>query len=559
MLSLTLALSYAWGGLDPRGYRAFNLALHVAVATLLFALVRRALSSWPPGALQHREATPLAAGAAALWCVHPLASECVLYVTQRSESLMALCLLATLLGVSGAASASGPRARRRAGGLAVAACTIGMLCKEVMVVAPLLALLFDASYHAGSLRLALRSRAGLHAGLAASWLLLLAILLWEPRAESAGFALGVPVSIYLANQAQVVTDYLQRVVWPHPLIFDYGWPRALGWGEVWPEALLLGGLGVAVLVLFLRRPRSGFPLLAAALVLAPTSSLLPIASEVGAERRVYLPLAGLLAWGVVTGRWLLERGLPSGWARRTAVALALGAGLALALTARGRVADYASAERLWRSVVEARPDTPRALANLGDALRAEGRLDEADALLERALALHPPFARAEALRGSVALSRGDLAAAERHLRRAIELDPRRGDVRDRLAVLLVESGRPEEALAQWRAALAREPDQPLVANNLAWWLATHPDPGLRGGASALHWAERAVWLSARRDPEILDTLAAAYAELGRLAEARAVLEEALGLAPDGPVAAQLREHAALLEAGRPIRSAVPSR
>jgi tetratricopeptide (TPR) repeat protein len=71
-----------------------------------------------------------------------------------------------------------------------------------------------------------------------------------------------------------------------------------------------------------------------------------------------------------------------------------------------------------------------------------------------------------------------------------------------------------------------------VLNDLAWILATHPDPEVRDGAEALEPAQRAADLTRRRDPQVLDTLAAAYAAAGRYGEAIANAQKALQLAPD---------------------------
>ena len=93
---LTLALNYAWDGLNVRGYHAFNLALHLASALVLFGVLRRTFES---ERLHARFATPapwLAAAIALIWEVHPLQTESVTYIVQRSELLMGLFLLLTL-------------------------------------------------------------------------------------------------------------------------------------------------------------------------------------------------------------------------------------------------------------------------------------------------------------------------------------------------------------------------------------------------------------------------------------------------------------------------------
>src|SRR5262249_37363426 len=143
LVNLSHALNYAAGDLDPWGYRAVNLGIHLACALLMLVVVRRTLDmpAIPP-ALSTR-AADLATAASVLWVVHPLNTEVVEYVTQRSESLMALCLLATVYAAARSFTALRARLWEAA---AVAACALGMLCKESMAVAPLAVVLYERTF-----------------------------------------------------------------------------------------------------------------------------------------------------------------------------------------------------------------------------------------------------------------------------------------------------------------------------------------------------------------------------------------------------------------------------
>jgi len=562
LVSFSLAVNYALGGLEPRGYRVFNLAVHIACGLLLFGLVRRTIGASARAASLRGDARGIAFATALLWLVHPLGTECIDYVTQRTESMMAAFYLLTLYGVARSAGADTPRSTRAWSATAVVACALGAACKETMVTAPLVALLYDAIFHAGSLREALVRRGGLYAGLAASALALVALVVaGGPRAQSVGTGLGVSPWIYLANQGEMLVAYLQRVVWPDPLILDYGWPRRRSWLEWWPSLAFASTVVLGIGVLTWKRPAVGFPLLAGLIVLAPTSSIIPIASEVGAERRMYLPLAGWLVLLVLAGRAGLARiGAPA-LRRGLAVVSLLATALLLGAVTRARNEVYLDEALLWRSALKARPDNPRALLNLGDVMRRRGDLDGADALFSLALVMHPPYARAEAQRALVALERGDLDAGEAHLRRAIALQPRLGDLRTNLGEVLARTGRIEEAMTVWRDALEADPNLALAANNLAWTHATHPDPALRDSGEALRLARIATALTARADPEILDTLAAAQAESGSFIEAQATAEEAAALAElrgDPELAAAIRERARIYGEQRPYRDPLGS-
>lgn len=162
LLNLALALNYAAGGLDVRGYHAVDVLLHALVALVLFGVVRRTLEFGScrsllagesagesrASSLLHSEALLPAFTAALLWAVHPLLTESVVLAVNRAELLAALFYLLTLYGfIRGVAS------RTTSGrwlAVSVGACLLGMASKEWMVSAPLLVLLYDRTFVAGS-------------------------------------------------------------------------------------------------------------------------------------------------------------------------------------------------------------------------------------------------------------------------------------------------------------------------------------------------------------------------------------------------------------------------
>ncbi len=181
-----------------------------------------------------------------------------------------------------------------------------MAAKESMAVAPLIVVLYDRAFEFPSIREAIRARGYFYAGLAATWIELGAFLWQQPR-STAGLFTAVDPWTYLLNQSQMLVVYLRLSVWPDPLILDYGLPRALAIRDVLPEALVVVLLLIASGIALARWPRIGFLAAAFFLTLAPTSSVIPIASEVAAERRMYLPFAALATLAAVAGRWLVDR------------------------------------------------------------------------------------------------------------------------------------------------------------------------------------------------------------------------------------------------------------
>jgi hypothetical protein len=150
--NLTFALNYALTGNDVRGFHLANILIHFLVALALFDLVRRLLVRPPLAARFGKDATLLAATTALVWALDPLHTETVTYISQRTESLMALFYLLSLsCFVRG--NESGRAGLWLAG--SVAACWCGALVKEVIATAPLMALLFDRTLFSGSFAKAL--------------------------------------------------------------------------------------------------------------------------------------------------------------------------------------------------------------------------------------------------------------------------------------------------------------------------------------------------------------------------------------------------------------------
>src|ERR1700682_3104801 len=119
----------------------------------------------------------------------------------------------------------------------------------------------------------------------------------------------------------MITRYLRLAIWPRSLVVFYGWPLPLTLGDVMPAALLIVFLLIATAVAMRRQPMLGFLGVWFFVTLAPTSSIIPIATEVGAERRMYLPLLSVialvvvgayLAWDFVRRRW---NGRETAWPR----------------------------------------------------------------------------------------------------------------------------------------------------------------------------------------------------------------------------------------------------
>ena len=174
-------------------------------------------------------------------------------------------------------------------------------------------------------------------------------------------------------------------------------------------------------------------------------------------------------------------------------------------------------------------ETPELQNDFGNLLVSQNRPDEAIRHYERAVQLKPDNGEFQYNLAVVLAVRGRLDEAVAHFQRANELKPRFAQGHYRLGLALQSQKKIAAAMAEYQTALDFNPDHALAQNNLAWLLATTPDPALRNGTRAVTLAQQAVRLSGGESPQLLDTLAAAYAEAGNFSEAVATAKRALNL------------------------------
>jgi Tfp pilus assembly protein PilF len=515
---------------DLRGYHAMNLAIHLLAGLALFGVLRRTLLTSPLRERFGRASTTLAGLVALIWVLHPLQTASVTYVVQRVESLMGLFYLLTLYCAIRALPA-GPRARRLWSVAAVIACGLGMGTKEVMASAPVMVMTWDALFA----RDRVVRRWPLYAGLAATWIVLAILVAGAPRSFSVGFRFAEwPWWRYLMTQSDVVVHYLRLSFIPTPLVLDYDWRPATSLRDVVPSvallAVLLGATGWGLL----RRSPWGFAGAWFFALLAPTSSFLPIVTEVAAEHRMYLPLAAVVSV-VVLGMFGLGRGpadtpsAPTRFASAGILAAVLVAAVFGQMTYR-RNADYHDYERIWSDTIAKRPRNARARNNYATALLARQAFHEAEPHLRIAVAVSPGFAEAETNLGVALCAQGSFDEGIAHMERAIEIQPDFASGYRNIAEAHATQGKMAAAVGYYSKALSFQPDDVDLLNRIAWILATTELDDLRDGERALQLADRAARLTNRQDVISLDTVAAALAELGHFERAADTAREALNLA-----------------------------
>ena len=587
VIALSLALNYASGGLSPSIYHAWNLGLLLLSALVLFGIVRRTLAMPRLSDRFGAGASGIAFACALVWLVHPLQTEVVDYVTQRTESTMGLFYLLTLYAAIRAMSApSGRELRWEAA--SIAACVLGMASKESMVTAPVMVLLYDAVFcqpglppsrfalrrvspqpdtllasGGGKTRptSALRARPILYSGLALAWVVLAVLVVPGPRSRSAGFESGVTPWIYLLNQPGMILTYLRLTIWPVDQVLDYGVPRLVGVGDVWPSLVVVTLLFLSTLAAWRWRPEIAFLGTWFFVTLAPSSSILPIATEVGAERRMYLPLAALIVGAIVSALWYFDRKSSSsgGWPRWMPAAVIALACLALATLTIRRNAEYRTALGIWQTVLDRYPHG-RAHYNLGIELKQAGRRSEAiehyrlalpespdahyalgfeaagDGRHEEAIEHYREFLRVKSddqaaplayvLLGRSLEATGKLDEAAEAFRRDIQMRPRDVDGRTGLAGVLLSQQRFDQAIVVLHDLIRIDPRNPSVYANLGIAYV-----GLDKSQDAVAAFAQAVELSPN-NPGFRHNLGNALAGVARLDEAVVAVPTIAGAGPE---------------------------
>jgi len=534
---LSWSLNYAFGSLNPWGYHLVNVLLHAGNALAFYAVARRLLAAAVAGGGQEARARidlSVAAAAAALaFSLHPLRAEPVAWITGRADVLCGAFVLVTIWFYLRAVDGVEP-ARPRLVLAAGAALAAAILSKGVALPLPVALLLLDvyplrrwARVGAWPLvrekiPLFVTSLVGaIVVGLAVRHGALLT------RSEEYGVLARVAIAAYC------FCIYALRFIWPAALSPLYEMPAQVRLSEPrFGLAVLACLLVTAALILLRRRWPAGLAAWAFSIImLAPTSLALRLGADLAPDRYSYV--SGMGCAMLVGGTAVAVAARLRVVARPDRRALLFGVGAAilvatgaLAVLTWDQVKIWRDDESLWRRAVRLDPTSPSGASNLGSALRAQGRLDEAAEYSGRAIRLRPGFPEAHLNLALTLAQQGRPVEAEQHFRRALELKPRSVPAHLGLASTLEGQGRVDEAFGHFRTAIEIEPRSAGPHNDLGVALA-------RGGrlADALVEFREAV----RLDPasaQAQNNLGLALVQTGKAAEAVAHFQAAVRTKPD---------------------------
>lgn len=533
-------LSYGFdsylSGTRPRSYRRTNLLIHAANAAAVFWLLLQSLSltrvrrtprepdtagRFPPG-------IGWAFLGALLWLAHPVQTQAVTYLHQRSTSLATFFFLGSLLFyIVGRRSTAGT-ARAAAWSAAAVLGLLAMASKEIALVLPIVVVLLEWALFRGlrpgwfrEKKKPLASVGGLVALLAALWLL--GSWSWV----TATYAdLAYSPFQRLVTESRVGILYLLLFFWPHPSRLNLDHHVELSRSLVEPlagVASLALWLSLLALMLFCARRRLPLAFFGLAWIFSTSlveSTVIPV--ELVAEHRLYLSSVGVLLALLELAR---RRSRP-----RLRVALAVVGAILAALfgtwtVERNRV--WSSELLLWQDTVRKSPGKARPHNNLGWTLARAGKRPEAIRAFRNALNVGPS-ARTHFNLGQALLAEGEPREAAKHLLLAVDSMPRSFEARFYLGVALLLERRADEAAGHLREAVEIEPQDWRALYELA--NARQLRGNRRQGAADYR---RAIAAS----PSLFERhhkLALALAGSGRTAQALARYEDLLDVRSDDP-------------------------
>ncbi|HME88992.1 MAG TPA: tetratricopeptide repeat protein [Chthoniobacterales bacterium] len=504
--NISLMLDFQLFGFNPGMFHLTNVILHAATTVLLFLALRASTGrTWP------------SAFVAAIFAIHPLRAESVVWIEERKDVLSGVFFMLTLAAYLHY-TRKPSLARYVTMSILFAA---GLLSKPMLVTTPFILLLLDywpleRIVGLRTFQTRLFEKFPLFALSVADAILSAGGI---ARAHGAADQLSFPARVGNAFISYVI--YIWQMIWPANLGAFYPFPQ--NGSPVW-QPIVAAALLLAITILAFALRKSGPYLLVGWLwylsMLAPVIGLIQINLQSHADRYTYLPQIGLyifIGWGIAD--LVADRQYPRKIVSIAAIVVILG----LAMTARAQAAYWRDSETLWNHTIAVTKDNYFVHASLADLLIRRGRVPE----------------------------------AIEHSKEALRIRPNDADAQNNLGLALLQTGDWKRAVANFEKALEIDPRHMNAEVNLAWILATSLDASMRDGARAVQVAEDVARRAGHPNAIVLRTLAAAYAETGRFSEATATAQQAIEIARETGnqgLAADLERNIAAYRMNQPIRS-----
>ena len=535
-------------GLNPMGHHWTNLQIHILNTVLLFLFLR-----WMTGAIWK------SAFVAVFFAIHPLHVESVAWIAERKDVLCAFFWILSMLTYVGYVR----HPKKRYYLLLVILFALGLMSKPMIVTLPFALLLLDF-WPLDRFRL-------INYEQKINVFRVLKTLIWEKIplfvlsaiscfitffVQQHGGAVAsievFPLNARVANSIVSYTSYIGKMIWPLHLAVLYPL-REWHLGQVLISGLLLLFLSILAIRVWRRFPYVTVGWFWFLGTLVPVIGLVQVGAQSIADRYTYIPLVGLfiiIAWGMadISVKW-----------RRQRIVLSIFSGvivLFFMIYAWFQVGYWKNGITLFTHAIHVTRNNSIAHCELANALYKHGKYIESVKHFKRAIQLNPKFGVAHDNLG-VALARmGNLEKAIDQYNQALHIDPENFHAYNNLGNALAQKGDVEEAVHYYQNALHYNPNMEQALFHLATIYACNRKVEVRNGREAVRLAKRLCKITHYEQPLALDTLAAAYAEVGHYDKAIIYIRKALDLTLKngfGESVSVLKEKLQRYEQGMPCR------
>ena len=560
--NISFALNYYFNRLDVTGFHLINISIHILTAFFLYLLFKHTLSL-PVLQKKYHNTEYLPFCAALVWLAHPLQTQSVTYIVQRMNSLAAMFyILSLLLYVKGRLS----QISSSRGWLWFAGCiTAGLLsfgCKEIAAMLPFFILLYEWYFFQDMNIAWLKKQIPfiVIATVVFAFLVLLYLGLnpiEKLTSESQRWGFSIPER--LLTQSRVIIFYISLLFFPHPGRLNLDHDFGISYSLINPITTIPAIIAILFLLALSVYPAKKERLLSFCILWFFGNLLIEssfVAIEIIYEHRLYLPsMFFILAISAAAWRLIKEY--------RIKLVLFSVLTVLLGLATYQRNTVWADSVSLWSDCAAKSPNKARPQYNLACELYEQGNYTEAakyytrtieldpsryDAyeglaylylseeqisrsieLCDKAIELNPKAERAYYIKGQALYRQNKLDEAILNLQKGIEIDPKLAKIYNDLAVIYNRKGQFENAVNFWKKAIRINPEIVEALNNLAWLLAACQEEKYRDSAESIRLSEKACEITKYNQPDLLDTLAAAYASAGQFEKAVETAQKAVEL------------------------------
>ncbi len=512
VVAVSILMNYTIAKENTLSYRIFNVFIHIAATLTIYGLIRRTMLLPRFGERYFGRAPYIAFATALIWMVHPIQTQSVTYVIQRCESMAGLFYLLGIYCVLRGYS-SGPFRREVWHMGAIVSVLCGFGSKETMVTFPVAMVLYDRIFLVTSSEKKgflgwfhnqfihpvyemLTRRAGAYVGMTVIVVAIMGINTYRAKEAEGGIGFSetrLTPKLYAFSEAKVIPYYIEKIFWPKDLSIDYqvnwgnatkvmdrvkeepdgfdsewyqnlttektkspykpAWPIVLRLKDTFPESIIVVALVGISLILLLVRPGLGFLCFWFFLILAPTSSVMPIIDPIF-EHRLYLSIltpAFLVVW-IGAGLFRFIRVPVLSPVFLGAIVIALGVRSYL------RNEDYHTRGTLWQTAVDVMPDAIRSRVNAGHGAIIDKEFEKAEIHLRRAVELSPYDMHALILLGDALDKQGKYEESEKFYERYTDYYPNEEEAITQRCHSLLILKRYEDALVWFRKLVDKKPD-----------------------------------------------------------------------------------------------------